>query len=75
MTAVLRAFCLPWMSMISRRAARPVQPTASVQKRRPTGARLRTAISAEGFTPYSQWWHFDGPGGGIERPILDVAVD
>jgi zinc D-Ala-D-Ala dipeptidase len=39
------------------------------------GARLRAASSAGGFTPYSQWRHFDGPGAGIERPILDVAVD
>ncbi|MDT5366290.1 MAG: zinc D-Ala-D-Ala dipeptidase [Mycobacterium sp.] len=39
-------------------------------------ARLRTAMSAGGFTPYSgEWWHFDGPGAGIERPILDVPVD
>jgi zinc D-Ala-D-Ala dipeptidase len=39
-------------------------------------ARLRTAMSAGGFTPYSgEWWHFDGPGAGVERPILDVPVD
>jgi zinc D-Ala-D-Ala dipeptidase len=39
-------------------------------------ARLRAAMSAGGFTPYSgEWWHFDGPGAGIERPILDVPVD
>jgi zinc D-Ala-D-Ala dipeptidase len=39
-------------------------------------ARLRSAMSVGGFTPYSgEWWHFDGPGAGIERPILDVAVD
>ena len=39
-------------------------------------ARLRTAMSAGGFTPYSgEWWHFDGPGASIERPILDVPVD
>jgi D-alanyl-D-alanine dipeptidase len=39
-------------------------------------ARLRAAMSAGGFTPYSgEWWHFDGPGAGIGRPILDVPVD
>ncbi|HUO38391.1 MAG TPA: M15 family metallopeptidase [Mycobacterium sp.] len=39
-------------------------------------ARLRTAMSAGGFTPYAgEWWHFDGPGAGIGRPILDVPVD
>jgi zinc D-Ala-D-Ala dipeptidase len=39
-------------------------------------ARLRTAMSAGGFMPYSgEWWHFDGPGAGVERPILDVPVD
>jgi len=37
---------------------------------------LRAAMSAGGFTPYSgEWWHFDGPGAGIARPILDVPVD
>jgi zinc D-Ala-D-Ala dipeptidase len=39
-------------------------------------ARLRAAMSAGGFTPYSgEWWHFDGPGAAVERPILDVPVD
>lgn len=39
-------------------------------------ARLRDAMSAGGFTPYSgEWWHFDGPGAAVERPILDVPVD
>jgi D-alanyl-D-alanine dipeptidase len=39
-------------------------------------AHLRSVMSAGGFTPYSgEWWHFDGPGAGIERPILDVPVD
>ncbi|MBV9088655.1 MAG: D-alanyl-D-alanine dipeptidase [Mycobacteriaceae bacterium] len=38
-------------------------------------ARLRKAMMAGGFTPYSgEWWHFDGPGASIERPILDVPV-
>ena len=39
-------------------------------------ARLRAAMNAGGFAPYSgEWWHFDGPGAGIDRPILDVPVD
>ncbi len=39
-------------------------------------ARLRGAMSAGGLTEYSgEWWHFDGPGAGVDRPILDVPVD
>ena len=39
-------------------------------------ARLRDAMSAGGLSVYSgEWWHFDGPGAGIGRPILDVPVD
>ncbi|KAA8970022.1 M15 family metallopeptidase [Mycobacterium sp.] len=39
-------------------------------------ARLRDAMSAGGLRAYSgEWWHFDGPGAGVERPILDVPVD
>jgi zinc D-Ala-D-Ala dipeptidase len=39
-------------------------------------ARLRDAMSAGGLSVYSgEWWHFDGPGAGVERPILDVPVD
>jgi len=38
-------------------------------------ARLRTAMAAGGLAVYSgEWWHFDGPGAGIERAILDVPV-
>jgi len=22
-----------------------------------------------------EWWHFDGPGAGVDRPILNVPVD
>jgi len=22
-----------------------------------------------------EWWHFDGPGAAVDRPILDVPVD
>ncbi|WP_431239421.1 M15 family metallopeptidase [Mycolicibacterium aichiense] len=29
-----------------------------------------------GLTVYSgEWWHFDGPGAGVQRPILDVPVN
>lgn len=39
-------------------------------------ARLRNAMTAGGLTVYSgEWWHFDGPGAAVERPILDVPVD
>lgn len=38
-------------------------------------AQLRNAMSSGGLTVYSgEWWHFDGPGAGIDRPILDVPV-
>ncbi|MFN8033312.1 MAG: M15 family metallopeptidase [Mycobacterium sp.] len=38
-------------------------------------ARLRAAMQAGGLAPYSgEWWHFDGPGAGVQRPILDVPV-
>jgi D-alanyl-D-alanine dipeptidase len=39
-------------------------------------AQLRAAMGAGGLAVYSgEWWHFDGPGAGVERPILDVPVD
>jgi zinc D-Ala-D-Ala dipeptidase len=39
-------------------------------------ARLRDAMVAGGFTVYDgEWWHFDGPGARVERPILDVPID
>ncbi len=39
-------------------------------------SRLRDVMSAGGLTVYSgEWWHFDGPGAGVKRPILDVPVD
>lgn len=39
-------------------------------------ARLREAMVAGGFTVYEgEWWHFDGPGAAVERPIFDVPVD
>lgn len=37
---------------------------------------LRDAMSAGGLAAYSgEWWHFDGPGASVPRPILDVPVD
>lgn len=39
-------------------------------------ARLRDAMKYGGLAPYSgEWWHFDGPGAGVDRPILSVPVD
>jgi zinc D-Ala-D-Ala dipeptidase len=39
-------------------------------------ARLRDAMSTGGLSVYSgEWWHFDGPGAGVQRPILNVPVD
>lgn len=38
-------------------------------------ARLRDAMTAGGFTVYDgEWWHFDGPGAAVERPIVDVPI-
>lgn len=38
-------------------------------------AHLREAMAAGGFTVYSgEWWHFDGPGAAVQRPIVDVPV-
>ncbi len=39
-------------------------------------ARLRDATAAGGLAVYSgEWWHFDGPGAGVPRPIIDVPVN
>jgi D-alanyl-D-alanine dipeptidase len=39
-------------------------------------ALLRDAMALGGLTVYSgEWWHFDGPGAGVARPIIDVPVD
>ncbi|MBW0019617.1 MAG: D-alanyl-D-alanine dipeptidase [Mycobacterium sp.] len=39
-------------------------------------ARLRSAMTYGGLTVYSgEWWHFDGPGAAVDRPILNVPVD
>ena len=38
--------------------------------------RLRDAMNYGGLTVYSgEWWHFDGPGAGVQRPIRDVPLD
>ncbi len=38
-------------------------------------ARLRDAMAAGGLTVYAgEWWHFDGPGAAVDRPILEVPV-
>jgi D-alanyl-D-alanine dipeptidase len=39
-------------------------------------ARLRDAMTAAGLSAYSgEWWHFDGAGAGVQRPILNVPVN
>jgi D-alanyl-D-alanine dipeptidase len=39
-------------------------------------ARLRHAMNAGGLAVYSgEWWHFDGPGADVPRPILDAPLD
>jgi zinc D-Ala-D-Ala dipeptidase len=44
-------------------------------EQRANRGRLRDAMSAGGLSVYSgEWWHFDGPGAGAQRPILDVPV-
>ncbi|MHC3002971.1 M15 family metallopeptidase [Gordonia metallireducens] len=46
--------------------------SASAQAAR---ARLRQAMAAGGLTVYSgEWWHFDGPGADVRRPIVDVPL-
>ncbi len=38
-------------------------------------ARLRAAMAAGGFAVYAgEWWHFDGPGAQLQRPIIDVPL-
>ncbi|SRX93611.1 hypothetical protein MSP7336_01854 [Mycobacterium shimoidei] len=39
-------------------------------------ARLRDAMKTGGLDVYSgEWWHFDGAGSYVDRPILDVPVN
>ncbi len=38
-------------------------------------ALLREAMAAGGLTVYSgEWWHFDGPGAAVDRPIIEVPL-
>jgi D-alanyl-D-alanine dipeptidase len=47
--------------------------SASAQANR---ARLRDAMAQGGLAVYSgEWWHFDGPGAGVDRPLLDIPVN
>jgi D-alanyl-D-alanine dipeptidase len=37
---------------------------------------LRSAMADGGLGVYAgEWWHFDGPGAGVPRPILDAPVN
>ncbi|PWD41217.1 D-alanyl-D-alanine dipeptidase [Gordonia paraffinivorans] len=46
--------------------------SASAQAAR---ARLRKAMAAGGLEVYpGEWWHFDGPGADVRRPIIDVPL-
>lgn len=37
---------------------------------------LRNAMAKGWIAPYvGEWWHFDGPGASVDRPILDVPVN
>ncbi len=39
-------------------------------------AALREAMNAAGLATYSgEWWHFNGPGADVGRPILEVPVN
>lgn len=51
--------------------------TRGVSRRaRHNRAVLRRAMAAGGLSVYSgEWWHFDGPGALVPRPILRVPVD
>jgi D-alanyl-D-alanine dipeptidase len=45
-------------------------------QQRANRAWLRDGMSAGGLTAYSgEWWHFDGPGANVDRPILDVPLN
>ena len=40
---------------------------------RASRARLRTAMGTGGLRVYSgEWWHFDGPGADVRRPVIDA---
>src|SRR5690625_371155 len=39
-------------------------------------ARLTAAMAAGGLSVYSgEWWHFDGPGAGVDRALLTAPVN
>jgi D-alanyl-D-alanine dipeptidase len=45
-------------------------------QQRANRAQLRNAMNAGGLSVYSgEWWHFDGPGALVRRPVLDVPVN
>jgi D-alanyl-D-alanine dipeptidase len=50
--------------------------TAGVSaKARADRALLRTAMAAGGLSVYAgEWWHFDGPGAGVHRPLLNAPL-
>ena len=38
-------------------------------------ATLRAAMTTGGLAPYAgEWWHFDGPGAGVDRPHYEVGL-
>ena len=46
--------------------------SAAAQRNR---AVLREAMAAGGLSVYDgEWWHFDGPGAGQPRPIINVPL-
>lgn len=52
-------------------ASEGVSPEARANR-----ARLRKAMTDEGFTVYSgEWWHFNGTGAQERRPIINVPMD
>jgi D-alanyl-D-alanine dipeptidase len=39
-------------------------------------ALLRDGMKVGGLSVYpGEWWHFDGPGADVDRPIMDVPVN
>ena len=46
------------------------------QRARANRALLRRAMNAGGLSVYvGEWWHFDGPGSAVHRPVLHVPVN
>jgi D-alanyl-D-alanine dipeptidase len=47
--------------------------TAAQQANR---ALLRDGMKVGGLSVYpGEWWHFDGPGADVDRPLLDVPIN